>query len=180
VTTHKTAKDYLKMPYGRVVVPENEGGFYGEILEFPGCYSSGDTPAEAYQNLEEAAELWLEAELEDGHTIPHPFSEEEYSGKFPLRMPKDLHRQAAIMARRKGGSLNQYIVTAVAARVGADDTGERIADRIMQGIFRFSCGYSNVASTSGVASIPGAVVYHKGTIVVPTSAAPDQNILALS
>ena len=29
--------EYLKAPYGRVVVPESDGTFRAEITEFPGC-----------------------------------------------------------------------------------------------------------------------------------------------
>jgi len=141
------AKDYLKRPYARVIVQENEGGFYTEILEFRGCYSSGETREEALDNLEEAAELWLEAEIEDGHNIPEPFSEQEYSGKFPLRMPKDLHKQVASLAYRQGTSLNQYIVAAIAARTGADDLGNRITDKIIQRQFVFNIVDFKVAST---------------------------------
>jgi predicted RNase H-like HicB family nuclease len=33
--------------YGRVVVPESDGTFRAEIIEFPGCIAVGDTAGEA-------------------------------------------------------------------------------------------------------------------------------------
>lgn len=44
---------------------------------------------------------------------------------FPLRLPDDLKEQAAIQAEAAGVSLNQYIATALAARVGAQAKAER-------------------------------------------------------
>ena len=42
----RTAKDYLKEPYSRVLVPESDGTYSADILEFPGCFAEGKTPNE--------------------------------------------------------------------------------------------------------------------------------------
>jgi predicted RNase H-like HicB family nuclease len=112
------AREILKRPYGRVILPEDSGNFFGEIVEFPGCFSAGSTAAEALSNLEEVAESWLLIELEKGHAIPQPMGETEYSGKLVLRIPKALHRKAAWAAEREGASLNQFIATNLAQAVG--------------------------------------------------------------
>ncbi|MDZ3824789.1 MAG: toxin-antitoxin system HicB family antitoxin [Pseudoxanthomonas sp.] len=44
---------------------------------------------------------------------------------FPLRLPDDLKERAAAQAEAAGVSLNQYIATAIAARVGAQAEAER-------------------------------------------------------
>ena len=44
---------------------------------------------------------------------------------FPLRLPDDLKKQAAAQAEATGVSLNHYIATALAARVGAQAETER-------------------------------------------------------
>ncbi|MCW2245775.1 tetraacyldisaccharide-1-P 4'-kinase [Azospirillum fermentarium] len=44
---------------------------------------------------------------------------------FPLRIPKDLKKEASAQAEAAGVSLNQYITTALAARVGAQAEAER-------------------------------------------------------
>lgn len=44
---------------------------------------------------------------------------------FPLRLPDDLKEMAARQAEATGVSLNQYIATALAARVGAQAETER-------------------------------------------------------
>jgi hypothetical protein len=47
------------------------------------------------------------------------------NGNFPLRLPEDLKDIAAKQAAKAGVSLNQFIATALAARVGAQAEAER-------------------------------------------------------
>jgi hypothetical protein len=47
------------------------------------------------------------------------------SGNFPLRLPEDLKEVASRQAAGTGVSLNQFIATALAARVGAQAEAER-------------------------------------------------------
>ena len=113
-------RDYLKRPYARVLTPDEEyGGYTAEILEFPGCVTEGDTAAEALENLEAAAEAWVEAALSMGQEIPEPSDYRDYAGRVALRLPRSLHGRAVRIAEREGTSLNQFIVAAVAEQVGA-------------------------------------------------------------
>ena len=125
-----SVKHYLQRPYGRIVIPAEEGGFHAEVLEFPGCYAQGESPSEAYSNLEKAAEAWVEACLERGQAIPEPSSSLGFNGNVLLRLPRSVHRQAAKMATRDRTSLNQYLLAAISARVGADDLYNLIAMRL--------------------------------------------------
>ncbi len=122
----KTPEQYLRQPYSRILIPEEEGGYSAEILEFPGCFSQGDTPQEALSNLEEAAENWIEATLRQGRPIPDPMAHIEYAGKVALRLPRSIHRKAVQMAAQDGVSLNTFLVDAVAQRVGAGDFYNRL------------------------------------------------------
>ena len=120
------AKSYLRLPYARILIPEPEGGFFAEILEFPGCVTEGETPDEAFHNLESVAESWIESCLEQGQDIPPPSANHRFSGKIALRLPRDLHRLATYKAQRDGVSVNQVLVTAIAAWVGADNLVDRL------------------------------------------------------
>ncbi|MGZ5446310.1 MAG: toxin-antitoxin system HicB family antitoxin [Thermoanaerobaculia bacterium] len=117
----KSVEEYLAAPYSRVLIPDAESGtFTAEILELAGCRSQGSTPEEAYSNLAKAAHDWLVAAIESGHHIPEPLTTPRgYSGNVALRLPKSLHRRAVQYASRDGVSLNQYIVMALAERVGS-------------------------------------------------------------
>jgi predicted RNase H-like HicB family nuclease len=127
----ETLENYLRKPYSRILIPDEESGtFTAEILEFPGCIAQGDTAQEAYERLEEAAKAWIEAALELRQEIPPPSLAHGYGGKVALRMPKSLHRQAAIAAEQDRTSLNQFIVTAIAEKVGAYKLYEKLTGRM--------------------------------------------------
>ena len=63
---------------------------------------------EAYNNLKEAMEGWIEAKIEGGFEVPMPIGEEKFSGKFVIRIPKSLHYKLSVEAEQEGVSLNQY------------------------------------------------------------------------
>jgi predicted RNase H-like HicB family nuclease len=126
----KSIEEYLKEPYARILIPDEQGGYSAEMLEFPGCLAEGETADEAMQALERAAESWIQAALDQGQNIPEPFMNQGYGGKIALRLPRSLHRQAARLAERDGVSLNQFLVSAIAARVGAEEFYNRIAEHL--------------------------------------------------
>jgi antitoxin HicB len=111
------ADRYLGLPYTRVLVPDPDGGFVAEVLELPGCITHGDTPDEAYAELQDAMAGWIAASLAAGRTIPEPVGAKEYSGRLPLRISTTLHRAAALHAMREGISLNQWISLSIAEKV---------------------------------------------------------------
>lgn len=140
--TSDTVRDYLKKPYARILTPDEEyGGYTAEILEFPGCVSEGDTADEALENLEEAAEGWIEAALNAGQRIAEPSDSQEYRGRIALRLPRSLHRRAVHLAEREGTSLNQFLVAAVAERVGASTLYEEMAKRLERRAMRVAVTY---------------------------------------
>lgn len=109
----KNIKDYMRLPYTRLVQEINdESGhyYYGRILELDGCQSTGDTLEELYESLNDAMEGYLEVKLENGLPIPEPEKPNNYSGKFNVRIPKSLHQRLAIEADKEGVSLNQLVL----------------------------------------------------------------------
>ena len=106
-------KDYLNLPYSIITKKiHDESGvyYYAQVKELDGCQSSGGTLEEVYKNIYEAMEGWIESKLENGFTIPMPQDENNYSGKFLLRLPKSLHKELALNAEHEGVSLNQYVL----------------------------------------------------------------------
>ena len=126
----KPAEEYLRAPYARIITPAEDGTFSAEILEFPGCYAEGNTPEEAFESLEGAAEDWIEAAMDLGQAIPEPSLTQGYSGRVALRMPRSIHRQASRYARRDDTSLNQFLLSAIATRVGAENFFDRLVHRL--------------------------------------------------
>ena len=104
-------KNYLERPYHIVIQHLNDesGSYYFAIVrEFDGCMSHGDTYTEAFENIHEAMKGWIKTKLENGFTVPDPIDDNQYSGKFVLRLPKSLHARLAFEAEQEGVSLNQY------------------------------------------------------------------------
>ena len=116
----KPVGEHIAAPYSRILIPDPDSGtFTARVMEFPGCVAQGDTAAEAYANVESAAEAWVQAALDLGQAIPLPAEAREYSGRILVRLPRSLHRRASELATMEGTSLNQLIVAAVAESVGA-------------------------------------------------------------
>src|SRR5271154_1204205 len=82
IEKENAVKKYLNQPYSRVIIPELDGKFSAELLEFSGCIAQGNTPDEAFDNLEHAAYSWILASLRAGKEIPPPAVNYGYSGKF--------------------------------------------------------------------------------------------------
>ncbi len=107
----KKIKEYMKLPYNYIIHPVNdESGeyFYARVLELDGCQSTGETFEEAYNNLREAMEGWIQTKIEEGFDVPLPIGYEDFSGKFVVRIPKSLHYKLTVEAEQEGVSLNQY------------------------------------------------------------------------
>lgn len=65
------------MRYPIAIEPGDETHAFGVIVpDLPGCYSAGDTLEEAHVNAKESIELWLEAVLEEGGSVPQPSAPE--------------------------------------------------------------------------------------------------------
>lgn len=116
---NKSAEYYMGLPYTiELWRTPDEGGWVVQAKELPGCVSQGETAEEALEMIQDAMRGWLEVALEMGDAIPEPRPEEDYSGKFVVRVPRSLHRRLVEAAGREGVSLNQYINVALAHATG--------------------------------------------------------------
>ncbi|WP_369723303.1 toxin-antitoxin system HicB family antitoxin [Bradyrhizobium sp. LLZ17] len=124
------AHDYLKRAYARMVVPDEDGSYFAEIVEFPGCFATGQSAVDALSNLDDVAVDWINTAIAQGQNIPDPMDAADYSGKLVLRMPKGLHKRAALWAEREGVSLNQLITTCLAEALGERARPSRVAAEV--------------------------------------------------
>jgi len=89
------------------VVPNEHGGYYARIPDFPTIFTGGDTPDQAIRNATDAIALMIEEYQDRGQPIPQPL--ERFSGKFNVRLPKSLHRELVRRAEDQGVSLNSLV-----------------------------------------------------------------------
>ena len=114
----KDIEYYLNLPYTYEMIWDPEHAWFIRVKEFPGCMSQGDTAEDAIEMIHDAMRGWIGVALEDGDPVPEPKPDEDYSGKFVVRVPRSLHRQLAEAAEHEGVSLNQFINVALGMAVG--------------------------------------------------------------
>ena len=118
-TFPRTVDHYMALPY-RMDVYWDDDYWAAEFPELPGLVAGHETWDGLGETIEEAKRAWFTAMLEHANPIPEPRpNEEKFSGRLVLRLPKSLHRRAAIAADRDGVSLNTFIVSAVSAAAGS-------------------------------------------------------------
>ena len=113
-----TLEYYLSLDYPVEIrrIDEGLGGGYMASIPTLGSQAfvgDGETPQEAYENLQAAKREIFTDYLEHGVAIPEPVEEadyERYSGKLVVRMPRELHARLAAAAKRNDTSLNQFIL----------------------------------------------------------------------
>ena len=107
----KNLNYYKGLPYNFVVqyVNDKDGDYYwASVFELNGCHSHGETRAAAMDNLMEAFEGYIEVKLEHGDPVPEPVTDDDFSGRFMVKIPKSLHRRLSMESQKEGISLNQY------------------------------------------------------------------------
>lgn len=62
----------IRMPYHRVISGDDSEGYLGEVAELPGCFTAGESAAEALANLDEAIAAWVESALKNAIPVPEP------------------------------------------------------------------------------------------------------------
>jgi antitoxin HicB len=105
--------------YRLEVFQDEDGSWVAEVPELPGCVAASMDPQDLFALAEDAIAAWIEAAVDDGRTVPAPVADDEYSGRFVLRVPTGVHRRLAAQARRERVSLNTLCATALAASIGA-------------------------------------------------------------
>lgn len=106
----------LTYPVTIVEIPESEGGGYSVSIPMLGraaYVGDGASIEEALASLRKVQRFLFERVLKQGKPIPEPDDAtgadwESCSGRFVLRVPRELHAHLRGQARRNSISLNQY------------------------------------------------------------------------
>lgn len=126
--------ELVYQPWSIEVKPYAEGGFFGRVVELPGCMTEADSPAELIESLDEARAEWIAAALEQGIEIPNPLQQRDYSGKIFVRTSPELHRLVAEVAAKQGVSMSQWAAEILAEAVGVRDTISKNSRFILEGL----------------------------------------------
>lgn len=91
----------------RVTWSEDDNEYVGLCIEFPSLSWLSETPESALTGIRKVVgEVVLDLDA-SGEEIPQPLASKNYSGKFMVRVPPEIHRTLAIQAAEAGVSLNR-------------------------------------------------------------------------
>jgi len=99
---------YMSLKYPFTLEQDEDGSYFIEYTDLPGCMTCGSTLEETLKMGEDAKKCWFESALEDGAFIPEPRPVEDFPDNFKLRMPRTLYKQLSSNAKSEGVSMNQY------------------------------------------------------------------------
>jgi predicted HicB family RNase H-like nuclease len=99
----------------RVTWSKEDDEFVGLCAEFAGLSWLASGPEEALTGIRSVVQDCITDMAENGEDIPKPISTRQFSGKFMVRIPPEVHRHLAIEAAECGVSLNR-IASAKLAR----------------------------------------------------------------
>jgi len=93
----------------RVTWSEDDNEYVGLCVEFPSLSWLSGTPEATLKGIRKlVAEIISDMESND-EIIPEPIACRQYSGKFMVRVPPEVHRNLAISAAESGISLNRVV-----------------------------------------------------------------------
>jgi antitoxin HicB len=108
----------IKIPYIiNILWSEEDDCYIADVPELEGCVTHGKTASQATLNAEDAIASWIKAAKKLKHPIPEPIVKHPVSGKFNVRLPKNIHKLLLIKSTIEGISLNQLVTLLLAKAV---------------------------------------------------------------
>jgi predicted HicB family RNase H-like nuclease len=91
----------------RVTWSEDDNEYVGLCAEFPSLSWLARTPEASLKGIRGVVADVVGDMQGRGETVPEPIAGRNYSGKFMVRIPPEVHRKLAIQAAEAGVSLNR-------------------------------------------------------------------------
>ena len=91
----------------RVTWSEDDEEFVGLCTEFPSLSWLATTPEKALKGIFSVVKDCIVDMINNSEEIPLAISTRQYSGKFMVRVPPEVHRHLVIEAAESGVSLNR-------------------------------------------------------------------------
>ena len=91
----------------RVTWSEDDSEYVELCAEFPSLSWLSKTPEAALKGIRKVVAEIVEDMRKTGEPVPPAIAGKNYSGKFMVRIPPEVHRKLAIQAAESGVSLNR-------------------------------------------------------------------------
>ena len=95
----------------RVTWSEEDNDYVALCAEFPSLSWLAKSPEGALKGIRDVVAEVIKDMQETGEEIPQPLANKNYSGKFMVRVPPEVHRSLAIQAAESGVSINRLVST---------------------------------------------------------------------
>lgn len=82
--------------------------YIGSVPGFIGPCCHGQNEADVYKELCEILDEWIQIHTTENIPLPEATAGKEFSGRFILRISKDLHKILSLKAMQANLSLNQF------------------------------------------------------------------------
>ena len=93
----------------RVMWSEEDGEYVGLCAEFPSLSWLASAPEAALEGIRRVVADVVADLGASGEPDPEPIAVRQYSGKFMVRIPPEVHRQLVLKAAESGVSLNRIV-----------------------------------------------------------------------
>ena len=91
----------------RVTWSEEDEEFIGLCAEFPSLSWLAESPEASLKGIRKVVRNCIKDMESCGEDVPPALASKNYSGKFMVRIPPDVHRKLAVKAAESGVSLNR-------------------------------------------------------------------------
>jgi predicted HicB family RNase H-like nuclease len=102
------AKEIDRYTY-RVTWSEDDRQYVGLCVEFPGLSWLENSPEDALKGIRKLVRVCILDLKKSKEEIPEALAVKQFSGKFMVRVPPEMHRLLTIQAAESGVSLNRLI-----------------------------------------------------------------------
>lgn len=93
----------------KVTYSQDDKEYVGLCAEFPSLSYLEPNQTKAFTGIQELVEGIVKDMKKENEAIPEPLSTKQYSGKFMVRIPPDVHRDLSILASENHISLNRLV-----------------------------------------------------------------------
>lgn len=93
----------------RVAWSDEDREFFGSCAEFPSLSWLDKSPGKALAGIRKVVADCVKDIEESKEPLPEPIASRNFSGKFMVRVPPQLHRELTIRAAESGISLNRLV-----------------------------------------------------------------------
>lgn len=91
----------------RITWSAEDEEYVGLCAEFPSLSWLDTSPEKALTGIRQVVADIVEDLTANGEIVPQPLATRDYSGKFMVRVPPEVHRRLAMEATEAGVSLNR-------------------------------------------------------------------------